>query len=363
VAFQFTLFIVGTAFIFMSGSRLPVHGKVLADRLGISATAVGLFVLAIVTSLPELSVTLSAMLAESAPDLALGNILGSNNFNIAAIAGLEFALVGGGLLARTDGRRFSRTCLLILLVTVVTGAGVLVGGRVRPTALTAALFSLPIVVVFVLDSVLNRRKRGGRHAAGDGVSGPAVGGETGRPGAGQERVDAPNDTGRSTAYSAVCFTVLSLLVIGAGVIISRSATAIAAHPFGGRVVLGQTFVGTLLVAIATSLPEVTVATASIRNARSPDMAIGTLLGSNSINILVFAVGAPLLLTSSRATAWSSLDLANMINVAAGLALTLLVLAGLRLRWLHRSKARARLLALALVPIYLAALWLIRTGGA
>ncbi len=343
VVFQFALFILGGAVIFMSGSRLPVHGKVLADRLGISATAVGLFVLAIITSLPELAVTLTAMLVEDAPDLALGNILGSNNFNITAIAALEFALVGGGLLVRTDGIRFSRTCVLLVLMTAVVGAGVLYGRRVVPPSSAALVFSLPLVVLFIADSLMNRGRSGERR-------------DEKRPT--EERVTPSPGTG-AAAFS---FAFLSLLVVAAGVVISRSAAVIAAHPFGGGIVLGQTFVGTLLVAIATSLPEVTVATAAVRSARSPDMAIGTLLGSNTINILVFAVGAPLLLSSRSETAWSGLDPVNAVNVVAGLILTLLVLAGLKVRWLHASKTRARLLALALVPVYVAALWLVRNGG-
>ncbi len=353
VALQFTLFFVATGVIFLSGSRLPVHGKVLADRLGISATAVGLFVLAIITSLPELSVTLSAMLAEHAPDLALGNILGSNNFNITAIAALEFTLIGGGLLARTDGRRFSRTCILLLVMTLVIGAGVLLGRGSMPPFATAAVFSLPIVVLFVVDSLVNRRKKPG------GADVAPTGGSSGADGR-----SAPEGEEQPTVtVAAASFAVLSLLVIAAGVVIARSAAEIAEHPFGGRLVLGHTFVGTLLVAIATSLPEVTVATAAVRRAKSPDMAIGTLLGSNSINIIVFAVGAPLLLTSGAKTAWSGLSPVNTVNVAAGIILTLLVLSGLRVGWLHESKTRARLLALALVPVYLIALWLVRRSGA
>jgi len=349
VGLHFTLFFIATGVIFLSGSRLPVHGKILADRLGISATAVGLFVLAIITSLPELSVTLSAMLREHAPNLALGNILGSNNFNITTIAALEFALIGGGLLARTDGSRFSRTCVLLLVMTAVVGVGVYFGRLVMSPAAAAAVFSLPIVVLFAVDSLVNRRRK--PHGAGTDVGG--------------EGATAPADREgqQSIAASAVSFAVLSLLVIAAGIVISRSAAAIAEYPFGGRIVLGHTFVGTLLVAIATSLPEVTVATAAVRSARSPDMAIGTLLGSNSINILVFAIGAPLLMTSGGATAWSGLSRANIVNVVAGVILTALVLGGLRIGWLHENKLRARLLALALAPVYLIALWLVRSSGA
>jgi cation:H+ antiporter len=343
VVLQFALFILGATVVFLSGSRLPVYGSVLAERLGISATAIGLFVLAIITSLPELTVTLSAMLVEAAPDLALGNILGSNNFNITIIAGLEFALAGGGLLARAHGRRFSRTCILLLFMTAVTGAGVLYGPRVQPPAAAVLVFSVPLVLLFAADSLVNR-KRGGAEQVGEALSAEA----------------APAVT--STRAAATAFTLLSVLVIAAGIVISRSASAIAEHPFGGGLVLGQTFVGTLLVAVATSLPEVTVATAAVRNARSPDMAVGTLLGSNSINIIVFAVGAPLLLARESETAWSGLNPINTVNVVCALALTLLVLGGLRIRWLHASKTRARLLALALVPVYVATLWLVRSGG-
>ncbi len=356
MALQFILFFVATGVIFLSGGRLPVHGKVLADRLGISATAVGLFVLAIITSLPELSVTLSAMLVEHAPDLALGNILGSNNFNITAIAALEFALVGGGLLARTDGSRFSRTCLLLLAMTAVVGAGVAYGSRVASPLAAAALFSLPVVMLFVVDSIVNRRKKSEDAGAADDVPAGRI-----------PVADAPSPAGGAeqpgVAAAAVSFAVLSLLVIAAGVLISRSAAAIAEHQFGEGLVLGHTFVGTLLVAIATSLPEVTVATAAVRSARSPDMAIGTLLGSNSINILVFAVGAPLLLTSGARTAWFDLAGGNLVNVGAAIILTLSVLAGLRVGWFRESKVRARVLALTLLPIYLIALWLVHGSGA
>ena len=100
------LFVVGATAIWFGGARLPQTGNRLAGKLGISATAIGLFVLSIVTSLPELSVTLVAMLKEGAPDLAFGNILGSNNFNITSIVVLEL-LVAGVFLHNVDRTRYT----------------------------------------------------------------------------------------------------------------------------------------------------------------------------------------------------------------------------------------------------------------
>ncbi len=327
----FTVFCAGAAAIMLAGARLPVLGRSIASKVGIDETAVGLFVLAVVTSLPELAVTLSAMRLEAA-DLAFGNVLGSNNFNLAAAGALALAF-GGEIFTGSDSRRYARTGLLLFVSTCLAGLGVMYGPRMQG-ALPSLLFSLPIVLLFIAESSMG---------GGGAEEKPAR-----RADGSRERV-----SGELAAFAA-----LSLVVVVSGVALSWAAKRIALHTFAvgsGTLVLGETFVGTILVAVATSLPEVTVAWSALRTARSPDIAMGTLVGSNSFNLLVFAVGAPLMAIgrTTGASAWSKLASVNLINVATALVLTAIAL--LALRW-ARSPGAGKAAGMLMVPLYLLGLY-------
>ncbi len=327
-------FVVGAAAIWLGGSRLPETGNSLAGKLGISATAIGLFVLSIVTSLPELSVTLAAMLKEGAPNLAFGNIFGSNNFNITSIVILEL-LVAGVFLHNVDRARYTRTCVYLLILTCIAGLGVFIGPRMSSPVLPVLLFSVPIVAIFLHDSLTHRKVQGKRTADAEA-----------------------RDVSGGTGGVALRFLLLSAVVVAGGFMIAKGANGIASYEFPGGMTLGHTFVGTLLVAVATSMPEVSVAYAAVKRAGLEDMAMGTILGSNMINILVFAVGAPLLAFRFSQSAWAVISVSNLVSVAAALLLTLFVLVGILSRSHRAGRAIARSMVILTVPVYLIALFLV-----
>lgn len=327
-------FVVGAAAIWLGGGRLPETGNSLAGKLGISATAIGLFVLSIVTSLPELSVTLAAMLKEGAPDLAFGNIFGSNNFNITSIVVLEL-LVAGTFLHNVDGARYARTCVYLLILTCIAGLGVLVGPRMSSPVLPVLLFSVPIVAIFLHDLLTHRKVQGKGTADAEA-----------------------RDLSGGTGGVVLRFLLLSAVVVVGGFAIAKGANGIASYEFPGGVTLGHTFVGTLLVAVATSMPEVSVAYAAVKRAGLEDMAMGTILGSNMVNILVFAVGAPLLAFRFSQSAWAVISVSNLLSVAAALLLTLFVLVGIVSRSHRAGRAIARSMVFLTVPVYLIALFLV-----
>ena len=331
------LFVLGAAAIWFGGSRLPEKGNKLAGKLGISATAIGLFVLSIVTSLPELSVTLAAMLKERAPDLAFGNIFGSNNFNITSIVVLEL-LVTGVFLHNVDRERYTRTCFYLLALTLVASLGVIFGPRLRAPLLTTFLFSVPIVAIFFYDSLIHGRVRGKAKTA-----------------------SRPTEVEGGTPGIVLRFLALSAVVVAGGFMIASGANGIATYEFSGGLRLGHTFVGTLLVAVATSMPEVSVAFAAIRREKLEDMALGTLLGSNTVNILVFAVGAPLMALRFSESAWANISRANLVSTAGAFLLTLFVLVGLNSGSHRAGKAVARAVVALMIPVYLVCLFFIYRG--
>jgi cation:H+ antiporter len=331
LATSVAFFIVGAVAIWFGGSRLPETGDNLARKLGISATAVGLFVLSVITSLPELAVTLAAMLRENAPDLALGNILGSNNFNVTSIFALEM-LVGGVLLHHVDRTRYVRTCSYLLSLTFIAGLGVIFGPMIRSAPVTVLLFSVPIAAIFLHDSLTHRRVQGKRRGATRESGGMAV--------------------------DVVRFLLLSAVVVAGGFLIARGATGMASHEFPGGFMLGQTFVGTLLVAVATSMPEVSVAYSAVRRGGLEDMALGTLLGSNTVNILVYAVGAPFMALRFQHSAWQNISASNLVSVITALVLTVFVLLGIVSRSHRSGRTVARALVALMVPVYFVCLLLV-----
>ncbi len=331
-------FAVGAVAIWFGGGRLPETGNDLAGKLGISATAIGLFVLSIVTSLPELTVTLVAMLKEGAPDLAFGNILGSNNFNITSIVVLEL-LATGVFLHNVDSKRYTKTCFYLLALTLLAGLGVVFGPRIASPLLATLLFSVPIIGVFLFDAVSPR----------------AVGAVEGQSATRRE-------VAGSTSGVVLRFLALSAVVVAGGFMIASGANGIALYEFPGGMRLGHTLVGTLLVAVATSMPEVSVAYAAVKKSRLEDMALGTILGSNTVNILVFAVGAPLMALRFSESAWTNISLSNLVSVAGALVLTLFVLVGIRSRSRGAGRAIARTTVALMVPVYILCLFLIYKGA-
>jgi cation:H+ antiporter len=113
-------------------------------------------------------------------------------------------------------------------------------------------------------------------------------------------------------------------------------------------------VGTALLAVSTSLPEVVVAIAAIRTVRSRNMAIGTLLGSNAFNLSIFCLVDVVYSTPI----WRLLGMANVVNAAVSVTLGLIVLVGIRSSVGRKKLGRVSMTSLALLAVYLTGLFLV-----
>ncbi len=241
----------------LTGAELLVRGAArLAARVGISALVIGLTVVAFGTSAPELAVTVQAGLAGKA-DLALGNVVGSNIFNVLFILGLS-ALITPLLVSRQ---------LVRLDVPLMVGVSVLllvlaIDGRVSTFDGVLLVAGLLAYTVFTV--------REGRRNNVDAGADPAT--ETGL-------------VARLPVQLLLIVAGLALLVLGARWLV---AGAVELAQAAG---LSEAVIGLTVVAAGTSLPEVaTSVVAAVRGER--DMAVGNVVGSNIFNILLIAgVGA------------------------------------------------------------------------
>ncbi|MEQ9172997.1 MAG: calcium/sodium antiporter [Rhodospirillales bacterium] len=251
--------------ILMAAAEIMIRGAVgLARLFGLSPLLIGMTVVALGTSAPELVVSLDAALTGNA-GIATGNIVGSNIANVLLIVGAAAVIAP---MARRSDRLYRDGALLVLCTALFI---MLCWGRELGVA-----HGVLLLVVFL------------------GFMGNAYWRDVNDPGASAERVGEVEEIGAVPQKSWIAWTatlgglagiaVGADLMVGGGVSIARS--------FG----LGEEVIGLTLIAIGTSLPELAASVVAARRGHA-DVAIGNVVGSNMFNMLgiagVVSMTAPL----------------------------------------------------------------------
>lgn len=287
---QTALWFVAGLVALVAGAEVFVRGaSSLAAALRISPLVIGLTVVAFGTSAPELAVSLQAGYAGQA-DLALGNVVGSNIFNVLFILGLSALitpLVVAVQLIRLD------VPLLIGASFLLFGLGLdgLIG-RIDGMGLFA------LILIYTAWLVRQSRKEGLQ-----------VEQEFAREfGSGEGRTKA----GQLVIQVVLMIAGLALLVIGSRWLVESAVT------FARVLGVGELIIGLTIVAAGTSLPEVaTSVIASIRGER--DIAVGNVIGSSLFNILcvlgLSAAISPEGVTVPSAALWFDLPVMMAVSVA------------------------------------------------
>ncbi|MFZ1501161.1 MAG: calcium/sodium antiporter [Giesbergeria sp.] len=252
---QFLTFLAGLAAL-VAGAELLVRGASrLALSFGISPLVVGLTIVAFGTSAPEMAVSSGAVL-NGQTGLAMGNVVGSNIFNVLFILGLSALitpLVVHAQLIRQEVPIMIGASLLVLVLALDGTLGLVDG---------ALLFGLLLVYTGFL-VVQSRRASREVQAEFDAEIQPA------RPGAWDARLPM---------QLALIAAGLALLVFGSGWLVS------AAVFFAQSLGVSDLVIGLTIVAAGTSMPEVaTSIMAALKGER--DIAVGNVVGSCTFNLL------------------------------------------------------------------------------
>lgn len=247
------------------GAEVMVRGSTaVAARLGISPIVIGLTVVSIGTSMPELAVGVVAA-TEGSGALAVGNIAGTNVVNQLLILGLSALILPLVMELRT--LRFE--------LPVMAGAAVLMWALAADGTLSR-LDGVVLVVgaVGYTVAVIRIARRESRAVLGEFVEAYAVDG----PGSGSGAA-APPAGKRSVMHVAMMLGGIAVVVVGADWLVTGSVGM--ARGFG----VSDALIGLTVVAIGTSAPElVTTVVSTLRGER--DVAVGNLLGSSIYNILL-----------------------------------------------------------------------------
>lgn len=321
MAINIVLLVLGVIIVLKGADWLTDGAVNIATRFGVSQMVIGLTIVAMGTSMPEFCVSMVSAL-KGTPDLAVGNVVGSNTFNTLLIVGCS-ALVAPIMVKRSSVKRdipFAVVASLLMLLFCLDGAI----GRVD----AAVLFAGFCLFMFV---TLKYAKTTEEPAAAVATNGAATAtaiseasssqtlahdassseasayeassSETSAPKASSSEASQASGT---SMLKAVAMLVVGLLCLIAGSNMFVDNASFVASSLG----VSDAVIGLTIVAGGTSMPELATSMVSAKKGNS-DIAIGNVIGSNVFNILMI-IGITGLVKPMHIAGITTLDLIMML---------------------------------------------------
>ena len=306
MAINIVLLVLGVIIVLKGADWLTDGAVNIATRFGVSQMVIGLTIVAMGTSMPEFCVSMVSAL-KGTPDLAVGNVVGSNTLNTLLIVGCS-ALVAPIMVKRSSVKRdipFAVVASLLMLLFCLDGAI----GRVD----AAVFFAGFCLFMFV---TLKYAKTTEEHAATVATSGAATTtaiseastSQASSSEASSSETSAPESSQASgtSMLKAVVMLVVGLLCLIAGSNMFVDNASFVASSLG----VSDAVIGLTIVAGGTSLPELATSMVSAKKGNS-DIAIGNVIGSNVFNILMI-IGITGLVKPMHIAGITTLDLIMML---------------------------------------------------
>ena len=285
------LLLLGFVALIYGANALVDAASSLAARWGVPSIVIGLTIVAFGTSAPELVVNVFAATTGST-DMVLGNVLGSNIFNVLGILGISAIIYPLTVKSNTTWIEIPLSLLAAICVLVVSSDVFLDGTGSNLISRSDGIILLLFFLVFLVYNLVVAKSGG---------------------------ADEEIETKDYSTWKAILFIVLGLagLVIG-GRLIVTSAVSIA-EVIG----LSERVIGLTVVSIGTSLPELATSIIAVRK-KNVDIAIGNVVGSNIFNIfLILGVSGTIVPLGINPDSFFDI----MVNILTGLLLFIFVFTG------------------------------------
>jgi cation:H+ antiporter len=292
------------AVIWPAGSRLARLADVFGEKTGLGGGLTGLLLLGGLTSLPELAVSVTATVS-GAPLLSVNDVLGSAAINVLILV-LADAVYGRNALTSTPGKpdvllQASLSALLLLLVpaAVLAGDRLVLGIGVWSWIMLASYAA----AVWVVAKARDLKSWVPQQEAGPPAEQPQA----------DDKLDNKEDEERqrSTGQLVARIALVAVAILAGGFVLARSGEALAEQTG-----LGTSFVGAVLLALCTSLPEISTVLAAVK-LRRYDLALGDVFGTNLFNVTIIVLvdalhdGDPILSQAGPFAAFGALLAAAM----------------------------------------------------
>ncbi len=300
-------FFGGLAALYYGADFLVKGGVDVAKRLGISSLVIGLTLVAFATSAPELAVSLSSAL-QGNPDIAMGNVVGSNIANIGLILGVCACILPLNVdkqLLKLDAPLMVLSAILLTVLYFTSGGLNRIHGAVL----------LAVLIVYNIYIICKSRKN--------------------------SEAETEKTPCRYPLYLAIIIVIASLGVLVGG----AKIFLLSAVYFAKMLNLSDAVIGLTVVAVGTSLPELATSVVAVCKGEK-DIAIGNVVGSNIFNILGI-LGLTSLVKPMSNSSLNGVDFGMMAGISG--VLLLMLFTG---RKLSRVEGAFLLIAYIIYTIYI-----------
>lgn len=307
----------------MAGPVIVRSGETIARLTGLSFSWAGLILLATATSLPELFTGVSSVSLANAPNIAMGDALGSCIFNLVMLVLLD-ALCREEPIWRRSEQGHILTAGFGVIVIGLVGALLMVAREGFDFVIGHVSIYTPFLILLYLVAMRSAFFYGQRAQAAS----PAV---------------EPGEAAIPLRRAVLRYCLAAAVIGGAGTYLPFVGLEVA-DTMGWK----TSFVGTLFIAAATSLPELIVTVSALRMG-SADMAIGNLLGSNLFAMLVIAIDD---LAYTPGSLFAAASPTHAVTAFAGSIMTGICIVGLLYRPRNRVFGVTGWISFSLLTVYL-----------
>lgn len=253
--------------IIVAGVNLTVYADIISERTRLSKAFIGMLFLGLVTSLPELTTTVASAVKENAPDLAVGNVFGSNAINLLILVLINFMNKDGPIAFKPGSAKshvISAFSGVVIMIVAFSSILAHVKGTM-PSVFSMGVGSIIIGVLFIAGFAIIYW-----HDEDDDLTI-------------DESLDMDNGKKMSLKQAFFGFFICAVGVIIGGLWLTYTGDRLAVSTG-----LGRTFVGSTIFALITSFPEIVTCIAALK-VGGVDMAIGNIFGSNMFNLVLITI--------------------------------------------------------------------------
>ncbi|KAB8138197.1 sodium:calcium antiporter [Gracilibacillus oryzae] len=269
------IFLITAVIVIAAAIQLNKYGDVINQKSSLSGALIGTLLIGGATSLPELTTSLTAVYIDN-PDIAVGNMLGSNVFNIMILMVFDFIYRKKKVFNTVDNRTHLPVANTGFFMSAILAVFIFWDSSPSFFQIGIEMYLLLIIYIVVM-----------------------------------KRLDSEDEEVEQTSnltlkQGTIGFIIAALVVFGAGSVLTIAGDAIAQQTG-----MNSSFVGSFLIAASTSLPELVTVLAAFRLAKY-SIAIGSILGSNLFNIQL------LVITDIFYQKGPILNIASMSNITTAL---------------------------------------------
>ncbi|MBK50543.1 MAG: sodium:calcium antiporter [SAR202 cluster bacterium] len=287
--------IIAAAVILFTSKYLAKSADNIATKTGLGRSFIGVVLLATATSLPELGTGINAVSRLDAPDLAAGDVFGSNIFNLLIVVVLDSYWRNRSFLGSVYKSTWITATLSISLI-ILTLIALWNPGEYGFSIGNVGLLSYLLIIFFIISMFIIYKMD-------------------------KNQMDHSPQTPDISTSTTLTKSFLVYLVSATLIIISSIFLSGAGEEIAHMMNWGESFVGTQLLALSTSLPELATSIAAVR-LKAPELAITNLLGSNLFNTGIVLFVDDLFYTNGPI--WDQLSNAHIFNGVIAIIMTLVI---------------------------------------